>query len=60
MCKGTIRSRFLWNDVFRPGKWDKLQEKYAARLQQEINLEEEQQQADLASSPEEPEDTLPF
>lgn len=58
--KALFDPDFYESDVFRPGKWDKLQEKYAARLQQEINLEEEQQQANLASSQDEPEDTLPF
>lgn len=51
---------FYEGDVFRPGKWDKLHEKYATRFQQEFNLVEEQQQEDSASSPDEPEDTLPF
>lgn len=58
--KALFDPDFYESDIFRPGKWDKLQEKYAARLQQVINLVEEQQQADLASSPEEPGDTLPF
>lgn len=47
-------------DVFQPGKWDKLQTKYAARLHKEIKLVEEQQQEEPASSLDEPEDTLPF
>ena len=51
---------FYEGDVFRPGKWDKLHEKYATRFHQEISLVEEQQQEDPASSQEEPEDTLPF
>ncbi|MGY0691333.1 hypothetical protein ACW2QC_00910 [Virgibacillus sp. FSP13] len=51
---------FYEGDVFRPGKWDKLHEKYATRFQQEIILVEEQQQKYLASSQEGPKDTLPF
>lgn len=51
---------FYESDVFQPGKWDKLQTKYAARFQKEFILLEEQQQEDPASSLDEPEDTLPF
>lgn len=58
--KALFDPDFYESDVFRPGKWDKLQEKYAARLQQEINLAEEQQQAGLVSPLDEPEDKLPF
>lgn len=51
---------FYEGDVFRPGKWDKLHEKYVTRFQQEISLVGGQQQEDLVSSQDEPEDTLPF
>ncbi|WP_139344854.1 hypothetical protein [Oceanobacillus sojae] len=62
-AKAVFDPDFYESDVFRPGKWDKLQEKYAARLHQEeeeINLAEERRRATLAFSPKKPEDTLPF
>lgn len=51
---------FCEGEVFLPGKWKELQETYETRFQQEISLVEEQQREDLASSQDEPEDTLPF
>lgn len=58
--KALFDPDFYEGDIFRPGKWDKLYEKYAARFQQEISHVAEQQREDLATSQDEPEDTLPF
>lgn len=60
-AKAQLDPDFYVEDVFLPGKWDELQEKYESRFQQEINLlAEEEQQEDLGSSQEMPEDILPF
>jgi hypothetical protein len=58
--QASLDPDFYEADVFRPGKWDRLHEKYATRFRQEVSLVMEQQQEDLASSQDEPEDKLPF
>jgi len=58
--KARIDPDFCEGEVFLPGKWNELQATYETRFQQEISLVEEQQREDLASSQDEPEDTLPF
>lgn len=58
--KALLDPDFYEGDVFQPGKWDKLHEKYSTRFQQEISPVVERQQEQLVSSQDEPEDILPF
>jgi len=58
--KARLDPDFYEGEIFLSGKWNELQEKYETRFQQEINLAEEQQREDQASSQDEQEGTLPF
>lgn len=57
--QAMLDSDFFESDVFKPGKWDKLHEKYAPRFKQAFSTAFEPMER-LESSQDEREDTLPF